>query len=61
MGADVIVRTYLAPRRAEFLTSHKLDVFATVVPPARAIRELVAVRIARCDPDRRPAGLTRLR
>jgi voltage-gated potassium channel len=44
MGADVAVRTYLAPGRWAFLTHHKLDVLAIPLPPLRALREIAALR-----------------
>ncbi len=44
MGIDISVRTYLAPRRANYLATHKLDLLATIVPPVRAARELVTIR-----------------
>ncbi|MCP3933739.1 MAG: hypothetical protein GY708_00040, partial [Actinomycetia bacterium] len=44
MGVDISVRTYLAPRRTEFLANHKLDLLAAFVPPVRAVRELVTLR-----------------
>ena len=44
MAADVLVRTYLAPRRLQFLSRHKLDVAAIAIPPLRGLREVVALR-----------------
>ena len=44
MGADVAIRTYLAPRRAAFLATHKLDLLAIAVPPIRAAKEVVGLR-----------------
>ncbi len=44
MGADVVVRTYLAPSRLSFLATHKAELVAIAVPPIRAIKEVVALR-----------------
>lgn len=44
MGIDVSIRTYLAPRRASYLATHKLDLLAAIVPPLRAVREVVTLR-----------------
>lgn len=44
MAADIGTRTILAPRRLSYLASHKLDVLAVLVPPVRALRDMVALR-----------------
>ncbi len=44
MGIDVSIRTYLAPRRAAYLATHKLDLLAAIVPPVRAAREVATLR-----------------
>lgn len=44
MAADVVIRTYLAPRRISFLATHKLDIFAIAVPPLRTLREFAMLR-----------------
>lgn len=44
LGADVAVRTVLAPRRLHFLATHKLDIASVMIPPLRAAREVLALR-----------------
>lgn len=44
LGADVAVRTVLAPRRLHFLATHKLDIASVMIPPLRAAREIFALR-----------------
>ena len=44
MAADVVIRTYLAPRRITFLATHKLDILAIAIPPLRTLREFATLR-----------------
>ena len=44
MALDIAARTWLAPRRWEYLVGHKLDVVAVVLPPVRVLREVAALR-----------------
>lgn len=44
LAVDIGARTYLSPDRRAYLASHKLDILAVVLPPVRALREIVGLR-----------------
>ena len=50
MAVELSIRTWLAPRRLRFLAEHRLDLVAVLVPPVRALREIVALRAVLARP-----------
>ena len=50
MLAELSIRARLAPRRLRFLAQHPLDMVAVIVPPVRALREIVGLRTVLARP-----------
>ncbi|MCP4308120.1 MAG: potassium channel family protein, partial [bacterium] len=44
LTVDIGARAYLSPNRRAYLASHKLDLLAVVIPPVRALKEIVGLR-----------------
>jgi voltage-gated potassium channel len=50
MLVELSIRTWLAPSRLRYLADHRLDLAAVVVPPVRALREIVGLRTVLARP-----------